>query len=44
MNRLRADWTFNQNRGGGYCGGTIKGIISDLAEQAGIGESRALEA
>ena len=33
MSRLRADWTFNENRGGGYCGGTIKGIISDLAER-----------
>lgn len=35
--KKQADWTFNQNRGGGYCGGTIKGIISKLEYIQGMG-------
>eukprot|EP00438_Fugacium_kawagutii_P029256 Skav200680 [mRNA] locus=scaffold1446:160540:165033:+ [translate_table: standard] len=27
--KKQADWSKNQNLGGGYCGGSIKGITSD---------------
>jgi len=32
-----ADWTPNQNLGGGYCGGTLKGITSKLDYIQGMG-------
>eukprot|EP00435_Cladocopium_sp_Y103_P032816 s1332_g8.t1 len=31
-----ADWTPNQNLGGGYCGGTLKGITSALTNRAAV--------